>query len=214
MSTDATSRPRHALGMPAGSVRALLAFGILGYLFILILTVGEQGKTILNQKEASEAFIFLQLLMILILAHFFSAHGRTIGKAVSNRHPLGMPRGSIRFLLLGGYLGLLYYVYHEQIQFQFPERTDLTLFLGVILVAFIIGHAITGMITRATGGWLPAWFQDVQAWFALIGLVLLGIIVLVRLVINTSLPLEQQVGLAKMEVGMAGMVSFYFGARS
>lgn len=214
MSTATTSPLRHALGMPAGSIRALLAFGTLGYLFILVLSVGDQGKTLLNQPEASEAFVFLQLLMILIIAHFFSAHGRTIGKVVSDRHPLGMPRGSIRFLLLGGYLGLLYYVYHHEIQFLFPERTDLMLFLGVILVAFIVGHALTDLVRRMTGGWLPAWVQDVQAWFALIGLVMLGIVVLVRLVINTALPLEQQLGLAKMEVGMAGMISFYFGARS
>ena len=61
---------------------------------------------------------------------------------------------------------------------------------------------------------MPAWFQDLQAWFALLALFLLGIVVIVRLVINTSLPLEKQIGLEHIEVALAGFVGFYFGSRS
>ena len=38
MSTVPAPFPRHALGWPAGSIRAILAFGVLGYLWILART--------------------------------------------------------------------------------------------------------------------------------------------------------------------------------
>src|SRR5262245_10900741 len=100
MSTAPAETPRHALGMPAGSVRALLAFGVLGYLWILVLPISDRGKPpITAQPNAGHAFLFLQLLIVMILAHFFAAHGRTIGGVVSRRSPLALPRGSVRFLL-------------------------------------------------------------------------------------------------------------------
>ena len=205
---------RHALGWPAGSIRALLAFGVLAYLWILALTPGKEGEGPLAQTRASQAFIYLQVLMVLILAHFFAAHGRTIGSHISPRSPLGLPRGSVRLLLLAGYLGLAYYMYHTKMFFQVPDTGPVVLMLAVLLSAFVLGHLITWMVLGATGGRMPAWFQDVQAWFALLGLLVLGIIVIFRLVINVSLPLEQQVNLDVVEMILAGIVGFYFGARS
>src|SRR5436305_1100164 len=101
--TPATTAPppRHAFALPAASIRALLALGVLGYLWLLV--VRKDG---LANKEASLAFIYLQALMLLILAHFFTAHNSTIGSRVSGgRSPLGLPSGSIRILLVAGYLG-------------------------------------------------------------------------------------------------------------
>src|SRR5262249_36987467 len=97
---------RHALGMPAGSVRALLAFAILIYLWVMALATTRDGAGLLAQKEAMTAFIYLQLVMVLILCHFVVAHGKTIGHRVSRHSPLWMPRGSVRILLLAGYFGL------------------------------------------------------------------------------------------------------------
>jgi hypothetical protein len=205
---------RHALGLPAGSVRALLAFGVLGYLWVLVLKPGKEGQGPLADKDASLAFIYLQFLMVLILAHFFAAHGNTIGERVSSRSPLGLPRGSVRFLLLGGYLGLAIYMYLHQLEFQMPDTGKVLLLLLVLISAFFLGHVLTGLVRWWHRGLLPAWFQDVQAWIALLALLLLGIVVLIRLVINTSLPLEDQVNLPTTEAILAGLVGFYFGARS
>jgi hypothetical protein len=43
---------------------------------------------------------------------------------------------------------------------------------------------------------------------------LLDVVVIVRLVINRSLPTEQQLDLDATEAILAGIVGFYFGARS
>jgi hypothetical protein len=206
--------PRHALGLPAGSIRALLALGILGYLWILALTPGEEGKPLWATQRASLAFIYLQFLMVLIIAHFFTAHGRSIGPQVSTRSPLGLPRGSVRFILLGGYLGLAYYLYTHQTKFDLPDTAPVVLMLGILLTAFFFGHLITGLMRWLGRGTLPYWFQDIQAWFALIGMLLMGVIVIVRLAINTSLPGNLQIDLNLTESILAGVVGFYFGARS
>jgi hypothetical protein len=204
---------RHALGLPAGSIRAILAFGVLAYLWVLALTAQSEGQLVFG-KEASQAFVYLQLLMVLMLAHFFVAHGKTIGRHVSTGSPLHMPKGSVRFLLLGGYLGLAYYMYHLQARFQIPETAPLILMLAVLLTAFIIGHWVTMLVSGMSGPQLPAWFQDVQAWFALLGLILLGVIVIFRFVINPSMALESQIDLNVVETALAAIVGFYFGARS
>jgi hypothetical protein len=205
---------RHALGWPAGSIRALLALGILAYLWILALVRDRDGKPLLHEPHASQAFVYLQFLMVLILAHFFVAHGKTIGAHLSPRSPLGLPRGSMRIILLAGYLGLAYFLYATSLEFEMPETGPVILQLAVLLSAFILGHWITAVILWLGRGVLPAWFQDVQAWFALLGLLLLGIVVIVRLVINTSLPFEKQLNLGTTETVLAGIVGFYFGARS
>jgi len=206
--------PRHALGLPAGSIRALLAAGVLGYLWLLVLPISKEGGRPIQQPEAAEAFTLLQLLVVMMLAHFFVAHGRTIGRVVSDRSPLSLPRGSLRFLLLAAEIGLLYYAYVTELSLTLPTTQHLAVYLGVLLVAFILGHGITDVVRGLSGGWLPAWFQDIQAWFALIALILLGVLVLIRLVMNTSVPFDRQVGLVNMEIALAGIVSFYFGARS
>jgi hypothetical protein len=200
--------PRHALGLPAGSIRALLAFGVLGYLWILVL------RNPSFNKEVSLAVIYLQFLMILILAHFFTAHGNTIGDKVSKRSPLGLPRGSVRLLLLGGYLGLAAFLYKTQPKFQFPQTGPILLMLLVMISAYFLGHVLTGLMSFLNRGTLPPWFQDIQAWVALLALFLLGIILIVRLVINTELPLEKQLDLPMTETVLGGLVGFYFGARS
>lgn len=213
MSTAAPPLPRHALGLPAGSVRAILALGVIGYLWVLALTPGKDGKPLMTEEHTSLAFMYLQVLMVLILAHFFVAHGKTIGPKVSRRSPLGLPRGVLRFALLGGYLGLAYYLYVTKPEFKVPETGPVLLMLAVLLTAFVLGHLITTMMNGLSGGVLPAWYQDVQAWFALLGVVLLGIIILFRLFINPGLR-DNPVNLDVVETILAGIVGFYFGARS
>jgi len=120
----------------------------------------------------------------------------------------------VRFLLLAGYLGLAAYVYHTQMRFEMPETGPVVLLLLVLLSCFFLGHVVTAVMRGLSGGVLPAWFQDLEAWVALVALFLLGAVVIVRLVINTSLPLESRLDIPNTEAVLTGLVGFYFGARS
>lgn len=214
MSTvPATPKPRHALGLPAGSIRALLAFGVLGYLWLLVLRPTEGGGSPLANQQASLAFIYLQFLMVLIIGHFFTAHGKTIGHHISEGSPLGLPSGCVRFLLLAGYLGQAVYLYYTRPKFELPETASVILLVLVLVSAYMVGYVITGAMNTVYSV-LPPWFLDLQAWVALCALLLLGVILLIRLVINTAVSPDNQIRLDVVEAVLAGLVGLYFGARS
>jgi hypothetical protein len=205
---------RHALGLPAGSVRALLAFAILLYLWVMALATTRDGAGLLAQKEAMTAFIYLQLVMVVILCHFVVAHGKTIGHRVSRHSPLWMPRGSIRILLLAGYFGLAYWTYRNHTDYHQPDVERVMLVVALVMGAFLVGHLSTSIMRLMSGPALPFWFLDVQAWFSLIALALLAWVLIGRLVINTSVAAETQLTLRYSEAAMAAFAGFYFGARS
>ncbi|NBO91714.1 MAG: hypothetical protein EBV06_05295 [Planctomycetia bacterium] len=209
---------RHALGLPAGSVRAMLALGVLGYLWLLLQLMITQDAAIaaelLIRQEASLSFVYMNILMVLMLSHFFSAHGHTIGGNRNTSSPLWLPRGTLRFLILVGYLSLAVWSYRQREAFKLPDNAPILLMLTILIASFSVGFVLTVVIRFISGGRLPPWILDIQAWFALLALVLLGVVLLVRLVINTSVNLESQIGLVMPEAILAGIVGFYFGSRS
>jgi hypothetical protein len=214
MSTQAPLPPsRHALGLPAGSIRAVLALSVLGLLWLLALRPlpGQEGAV--GDIKLPTVFMDLQILMVLILAHFFAAHGHSIRAGGVGPSPLGLPRGSVRFLLLAGYLGLAGFLYHTQPRFEYPSTSALILFL-VLLSAFFLGHLLTAAVRGLSGGVLPYWFQDIEAWVALLAMLCMAIILIVVLFINPSLPQDIQIPMPTVEAILAGLVGFYFGARS
>src|SRR5690349_2802492 len=125
MSTIAGPR-RHALGMPAGSVRALLGLNVLGLLWLLALK---------DPNKLPPVFIYLTFIKLVILTHYFSAHSRTMGKQVSSRHALGLPRGTVRLALLGGFIGLLAFLWKHSPQIELPPNSDqLFAVIGLLLL--------------------------------------------------------------------------------
>ena len=204
---------RHALGLPAGSVRAILALAVLAMLWVLALRPVIGGQSLADFKLPVE-FVYLQIVMVLILAHFFAAHGGSIGPQTGGRSPLGLPRGSIRFLLLAGYLGLAVYLFRTQPKYEVPAQSALFLLLLLLFSGFFLGHLLTAAVRGASGGVLPYWFQDIQAWVALLAMGALAILMVVELFINPSLSLEYKIDMPTLEAVLAGLVGFYFGARS
>src|SRR5215813_10377066 len=82
--TPSPLRPRrHAFGWPAGSVRALLAFMVLGFLWLVALTFHGAAD------ELPLIYIYLTYLMVLIIAHYFAARSGVFTPAPGERHPLG-----------------------------------------------------------------------------------------------------------------------------
>jgi hypothetical protein len=205
---------RHALGLPAGSIRAVLALAVLGLLWLVVLFPLPGQAEALGHRKMDLVFVYLQMLMVLILAHFFTAHGGSIQSHPEAASPLGLPRGSVRFLLLAGYLGLTYYLWHNHLSFDYPPQAEFLLLLALLLSAFFLGHIITGLVLRMSGGTLPYGFQDFQAWIALLALLGLGAILVVQLFINPTLAEPQRLTMQWVEEGLAALVGFYFGARS
>jgi hypothetical protein len=213
-STVVAEKPRrHALGLPAGSVRALLTLGVLGLLWTLALR-HEYTNAELTDKKLPPVFVYLLFLMVLSLAHFFAAHGSTIGPRVSRRSPLALPRGSVRFLLIIGYLGLAAYLYHVKPDLTPPPNGPFILLLGLLISGFILGHLLSGFMRVVGRGQLPAWFADFEAWIALLALFGLGLLLIVHLFINPSVSEPYKIDFPTVEAALAAAVGFYFGARS
>jgi hypothetical protein len=205
--------PRHALGLPAGSIRAILAFAVLAMLWVIALRPLIKGQS-LAEFQLPVEFVYLQIVMVLILAHFFAAHGGSIGPHTGGRSPLGLPRGSVRFILLAGYLGLAVYLYRTQPKYEVPGQRAFFLLLLLLFSGFFLGHLLTAAVRGASGGLLPFWFQDIQAWVALLAMGALAVLMVVELFINPSLSLENKIDMPTLEAVLAGLVGFYFGARS
>jgi hypothetical protein len=203
--------PRHALGLPAGSIRAILALLVVG-LFSALVLLQAKDPTKLVPIPA-----YLLYLLFLILGHFFAAHGHTIQqRGPAGPSPLYLPAGSIRFLLLVALVGTVVWEYVNdsdtllnQLKASVEGLQRQPYLPLVLLGGFFIGVVVRALVGRHTQAY---WWQDTEAWFALIATLGLCIEVIIRLVINPSLqsPLE----LPNWEGLLAGIVAFYFGARS
>ena len=81
------------------------------------------------------------------------------------------------------------------------------------LLGVLVSRAANLFLAGETG--LPAWYQDTIAWFAILAVLALTGVVLWYLVINPSLPAENQIDMPiGVQLLLSGVVAFYFGARS
>jgi hypothetical protein len=204
-----TTPSRHALGLPAGSIRALLALLVVGLVCAQLL--------ILIKGEYKPLPAYLLYLLFLILGHYFAAHGNTIRRrGQSGPSPLYLPSGMVRFVIviaLAGTIGWKWINHPDTLEQQLRASvtgiTDQPFLPLVLLAGFLLGVVVRTLVGRQNP---PYWWQDIEAWFALIGTLGLAIEVLIRLVINPSL--THPLNLPDWEGFLAGVVAFYFGARS
>lgn len=208
------TRQRHPLGLPAGSVRALLGLTTLALLWVLAWSFrpGAQGEP--GATKMPLEFIYLQLLMLLILVHYFVAHGKTLGRATSDSSALWLPPGTVRFVLLAGYLGLAAFLYYNHSEYGNLPVASVPLLVGVLLLGFWLGHFTTSVVRAMSGEQLPYWYQDIQAWFALIAMIVLTTVIIIHVFINPNVDETMAVRSDLMEAILAGLVGWYYGARS
>jgi hypothetical protein len=190
------------LGLPPGSVRAVLALMIAG-LFWLVLVLAETRPV--------QVPLFLYFLTGMILV-FFASHGNSIG--VGGKSPLGLPRGFLRAIILlgaAGVIGWLYYTDPTKLpQIVTPEPEQLKQWPTLLLTTlggFAIGHIIGRGPWRQTAG-----FQDILAWVSLLAMI--GLVVETILVVFINPRLNQELSLGGWEAVLTALVTFYFGARS
>src|SRR5262245_59920448 len=84
-------RTVHALGLPSGSIRALLAILIFGTIWAPLLT-----------QPGAEIPAYLRDLLFIIMGHYFAARHLAPEDPEPGPPPLFLPRGSVRFLLIAG----------------------------------------------------------------------------------------------------------------
>jgi hypothetical protein len=204
-------RPRrHALGLPAGSVRALLTLLVVGMTCILLLLSPHKGKPIPIPP-------YLLYLLFMGLGHFFAAHGTSIARPGSGEPaPLFLPSALVKLLIVGLLAATVVWKFtkgYDDFQQQLTasmEEIPRQPFLPVILLAGFF----LGVILHMLAGWEhpPPWFQDFEAWVALLAVFGLAIDAMIYLVINPSL--ENPLDSYELQGFIAAAVAFYFGARS
>ncbi|MSQ94532.1 MAG: hypothetical protein EXR98_08240 [Gemmataceae bacterium] len=206
MSTAAVSKKRHALRLPAGSVRAIHVLGIVGLVCAIILIPGK--NTIPP---------YLIYLLFIMLGHYFASHGVTIAtRDEVAPSPLFLPGGTVRVLImlaLGGCIGCKMYdsapALYEQFENSLKELKDQPFLPLAILGGFFLGVIVRSVVGRDNPS--AAW-QDIEAWFSLMALIGLAIAAMIHLVIQPST--EVTLMIPTWDACLGGVVAFYFGERS
>jgi hypothetical protein len=212
MSYPASREKRHALGLPAGSVRAAQVLGVVALVCAIMLIPTKGGIPIAIPP-------YLVYLLFLMLGHYFAAHGVTIATRIDpHPSPLYLPGGVVRVLVvvaLGGCIGWKLYSDETGLRTQFELSLD-ALKTEPFLPLVILGGFFLGVIVHAFLGWEypPAALQDLEAWISLLSLAALSSAAIIHLVINPSLDFDKQLHLPHWEGFVGGLIAFYFGARS
>jgi hypothetical protein len=209
MSTSSLPYKRHALGMPAGSVRAAHVVGVVGIICAIMLVPVQHG--------AAQMPPYLIYLLFIMLGHYFAAHGVTIAtREDSAPSPWFLPGGVIRFLIVVALVACIgWKLYSDPANLKAQFEASLEALKGqpylplIILGGFFVGVTVRALVGRDNPS---AVLQDLEAWVSLIALIGLVMGGLVHLVIVPSLPTT--VDLPTMEASLGAVVAFYFGERS
>ena len=203
-------QPRKALGLPDGSVRALLALAIFGLIWAMLIL-----------RPDDELPDYLRDLLFIIMGHYFASRRRASRAGELGPPPLYLPRGTIRLALFGGFV-LVAVVLFRQGKLTNPGKHP-----GVLTLLLVAGFLL-GVVLAKLGDWwtdrghrVPRWVEDGKALVALIAAA--GLIVLAWDLAFPFLPrgVEGRFGGALPRLGSYGpehvlsaIVGFYFGSRS
>ena len=198
----------YAFGLPAGSVRALLTIGIVGSAAAL--------TALVPSKAVPDAF---RDLTFLILGHYFALRRGAEEPMQPGPGPLFLPRGTIRFLMMIGYIAVIAILLSQR-QEPFNPRTTPGVYSLIIITGFLLGTMLSFIASRiwTRGRYPKRIWSDLRA-----ALVLIAALILILLVWNdnyveflpkiregTTPPITSE-GVRHI---LAAIVAFYFGARS
>ena len=134
-----TWRNMHALGLPAGSVRALLAVLVFATVWGMLLV-----------RPSQEVPDYLSDLMFVIMGHYFATRKRSAAVAVSGDEvgppPLFLPRGSVRCSLAAGSAAVAAVLYERGVFNRIDRNPGVTTLL-------LIGGFLIGVILNTIVGW-------------------------------------------------------------
>lgn len=203
---DAT-RTRPPLGLPPGSVRALLTIVLLGV--VCVRTARGEGDD-----------AFWNDTLLILLAHYYSARGmirlspdaikklQADGALPKERNPLFLPKGFVRLLIAGGIVGVGVYLFRSG-AFENVRVDDLSS-LAPYEALIVVSIYLLGVLMGGVGRWIaritrkparPLW-GDAKAVLALSAVLVTGI----AYFSGSALP-------SPAEKAALAFVLFYFGSR-
>jgi cytochrome bd-type quinol oxidase subunit 1 len=203
MMAETEENPRYwpPLGLPVGSVRAILT------LFIVAVV------TLSAAKGRKLEFVWTETLLI-ALAHYFTsrrfvalppqaiARLQQEGILEQEQHPLYLPRHSIRLLILAAFMALGVFLYRKGP----PYDTEALSLLGIV-AAYVLGAIVRGIgswFGRRTGRRPASLWGDLKAIVVLLAVAIAGVPELLAMP-EALPPLAHKIALALM--------LFYFGSR-
>lgn len=201
MAATDTPDARTTLGLPGGSVRALLTLLVLAVVIVQV----YRGREIEP--------LWAETLMI-VLAHYFSSRRfihltpeaihqlQAEGRLETETHPLYLPRHTIRAIIVVAFVALAVYVYQAG---RILEPSTLSV-LGVVF-AYLLGIVARGL----TGWWRkgrPS--QAIRGWEDA-----KAVLVLLALLLTAGAYLVDRPDLLPQQFRNVtlGLVLFYFGSR-
>ena len=194
---------RNVLGLPPGSIRALLTLMTVG--FIVVQTA--RGVTV--------SLLWFESLMI-VLAHYF-AHRRLVALSPAVReklrqenliddgtNPLNLPKHSLRTLIVIAFVGLAYYLWREHRLFD-PVAVPVFISVGSYFLGIGFG-AIMSWWTKGKPGAGAAWFSGVKA---IVTLVAVAFVIVVQILgWQHRIPYGDKIAALPL-----ALMLFYFGSR-
>jgi hypothetical protein len=203
-------RRLHALGLPSGSVRALLA---------LLIFATAWGLLVLRPTE--DVPDYLRDLLFIIMGHYFAARHRADHGAEAGPPPLYLPRGSVRLVLVAGCVAVAVLLFRRG-QLVAMEKNPGAVTL-LLIGGFLLGVMLNGVATwwRERGHPSPRVVEDLRAVISMAAAMALAVLVWNRLVpifppgrIDTLFARWVHLGHYGPEHILAAVIGFYFGSRS
>lgn len=183
----------HPLGLPAGSVRAILALSVFGTAMILLVL----------QRPIDQN---LWLANTVVLAYYFATRQHGAAAEAAGPQPLGLPRGTVRWLMILSFTAATVYLVSvwrsegralvEQPSF-FPLLAVGSFFLGRALQVVTAGFA-------AHPGLVMGTVNNVKALAALISAAAVVALFLFEIKMEHALHVERVI---------LSFIIFYFGSR-
>jgi hypothetical protein len=199
-----SAKKRPPLGMPPGSVRALLCLMIVAFLVI------QTARGVRVDVVWSEA-------LMIMLAHYFTTRRfvplsndlrtklEATGDIEPDESPLYLPKHSVRILLIAAFGGLAWYLYDHGRMFE-PQSLSLLVSVGAYLLG-ITARGVLGWWSQHTGVTAPAWWVDLKATGTLL-------IVLVAILLQLVGAKEMHgFDASRLQDFSLGLVLYYFGSR-